>query len=190
MFLFYLLIGLFTILITFTVIATIIKVALIITIRYDYDYKLLIVPSIITTLVWSIVGIGWKLAINYFCKEGVLSVLTKIIFTPYNLENELIYILLVSVLCVIVGIFLQSLSYFTINIDYKKIFGNIRLFVKKIFKVNLKEEENVGISVYEKPDNLSFGSALVASLFTFTAIFFITLILLFIGTYIGNSLNY
>ncbi len=183
---FLILLVLLAILISFVIISTIIKVVLFCIIRYDYDYKYLIVPSIITVIVWSAIVYAWNTAINRILNINILNVYFNSVLNWEQKELDVKGIIIITIICVVIGIVLQAISYYTVNINYRKISGNIRFFLKKIFRIKFKDENAIAIDT--RPDTLYFGEAILSSLFAFSLIFFFILFFLSTGKILSTKI--
>lgn len=202
------LIAIFTILITYIIFTTIMKVALFLTTKKNYDYRVLIIPFLLNLIVWSAVIVGFIATLKWGLKKDIISFLLSFLLSKSNFLENSIGTLLIAIGFVILGIILQAFAYLTVNIDYGYIKHQILLLIKKITKkqpkgleapssiTDEKKEETKTNYVrkkiafngtkelvpYDKTvENLTFGNALIASLFSFSSVFFCLMSCFFLG---------
>lgn len=185
----YFLLILFASLIVLTLISTIIKLALFITIRYVYDTRLLIIPSLLTIATWCVMAIGWFYTVTHVLNIDLSSFAFNLFMIKEQTQPIITPLWMTALIFGIIGMIFQAFSYFTVNIDYIKINGNIRMFFKKLLHIEPKKDQiTTGIAVDTRPDNLTFGNAFIASLFAFTFIVLFIFILLYAGHFLSVAL--
>ena len=122
----------------------------------------------------------------------LFSLFMKWDYEPVNV----VYISITLVIATLLFILLQAFCLKLINIDYIKIWKGIssKLPKKQNEPLSLggKTLQQGAVSVdlvkYSKYEKISFFNASVASLFSFSIIFFLTILLFFIGKYIGGRI--
>ena len=122
------------------------------------------------------------------------------IFLKWDFDiMKLTYLAIAYTISTLIFLILQAYCIKLINIDYKKIWDRIR----KVFKV----KENCGVAIlngntlttppsevsinlvhYSKYEKISFVNSLLASLFSFSLIFFLFILFLVVGAYIGGRI--
>lgn len=160
------LLVLFIFLIALVIISTAIKIGLIITNRHNYDSKLLIIPSILSMILWSFAILTFYLNCENTFTEGIEDMILTIVMSPENIENKS-EILTNGAVILVITVILQSFTYYAINIDYKKIWGYIRFKIKQILKIKPKKEKNAGMILNEENFSVPFYIALLTSILTF-----------------------
>ena len=113
-----------------------------------------------------------------------------------NLANEGILIRTI-VSTFLIGTLLQSLTYYTVNINYQKVTGTVRFSLKKlikklyfkIFKKDMTEKEQVSAlsEVQRGPKKLTFVRAIITSIISVLLTFIICYVLFVIGTLLSNK---
>lgn len=186
----FLLIIFFT-LILFVFTYTVIKTILFLMTKYKYETRYLIIPSFLMISIFISVILAWYFTITKILNIDILSIyfneFLNLDTSPnYDLKN----VAILSIIYAIIGIILQAFSYFTVNINYRKLSGFFRNIFKKTFKIKEIDinENNNSLRLDNRPDRLSYSNAFISSLFTFSLLFFFVLVLLAIGNVISIKL--
>lgn len=180
---------LFFILILFVFTCTIIKAVLLLTTKYKYDNKYLIIPTLLTILIFILMIFAWYLTLSRILNADLISLYFDILMKSNTVDVNKSTIIITTIIYSVLGIVLQSFSYFTVNINYLKLSG----FFRSIFKrhVNSSKEdindENY-LKVDDRPNNLTYLNAFVSSLFSFSAMFFFMFVLLAIGNVLSSKI--
>jgi hypothetical protein len=183
------LIILFVILILFVAISTIIKFVLFITTKYKYDNYSLILPSVLSFISWFMLFIFWYFTLTKILNVDIYSLFFNIFLKTSAITNNIRPLVISSIVYCLFGILLQSFTFLTVNVDYIKIFGHIRIFAKKrIITKSNEEKETSNLVIDERPDKLSFSNAFISSLFAFSSILFCLLILLAISNILSKKI--
>lgn len=183
------LIILLVILILFVAISTIIKLVLFITTKHKYDNYSLILPSVLSFISWSMSFIFWYFTLTKILNVDIYSLLFNIFLKTSAITDNIRPLAITSIVYCLFGIILQSFMFLSVNIDYLKIFGHIRIFAKKrIIAKNAEEQKKSNLIVDERPDKLSFANAFISSLFAFSSILFCLLILLAISNILSKKI--
>ena len=191
----YFLVLLFILLILYTMISTIIKLSLYLTTRVKYENIRLVVPFILSIVVWFIVVSLCIFTLNKYIEGNIFS---KIIQT-YIKKESLLPILkstfIFSFIYLLIGIILQSLTYLSANIKLENVFSYIRYYIFKLFKLlkiklNLKNKPKLENIIEKEPvEDITLGKAFISSMFsTILIIFFVTIFIL-IGFAIATNIN-
>ncbi|MDO4283492.1 MAG: hypothetical protein Q4D02_07630 [Clostridia bacterium] len=158
---------LFIFLIVLVIISTSMKIGLIITNRHNYDSKLLIIPAILSMILWGIALFILYLNCQNMFTNGLEDMLLTIIMAPSSIENKN-KLLITAGIIVAITVFLQSFTYYAINIDYQKMWGYIRFKTKQILKIKTKENvKNKKILLNEEKFNVPFHIAIITSILAF-----------------------
>lgn len=176
---------LFIFFIVLVIVSTSMKIGLIITNRHNYDSRLLIIPAILTMILWGIAIFTFYLLSKSIFTNGLEDMILTVIMTPSSIEHKT-RIFITGGIIVIITVLLQSLTYYSINIDYGKIWGFIRFRIKQILKIKPKENtKSKNIILNEEKFDVPFYIAIITSILSF-----IISSLLIFGLYkIGISLS-
>lgn len=143
------------------------KIGLIITNRHNYDSKLLIIPAILSMILWGIALFILYLNCQNMFTNGLEDMLLTIIMAPSSIENKN-KLLITAGIIVAITVFLQSFTYYAINIDYQKMWGYIRFKTKQILRIKTKENvKNKKILLNEEKFNVPFHIAIITSILAF-----------------------
>lgn len=181
---------LFFVLILFVLTCTIIKAVLLLTTKYKYENKYLIIPSLLTILIFVLMFFAWYITLSKILKVDLITLYFDILIKSNNVNVSKSTFIGVTIVYCILGIVLQSFSYFTVNMNYLKVSGFFRGIFKKHMKISNKDinDENF-LKVDERPNNLTYLNSLVSSLFTFSSMFFFVFILLAIGNVLSSKIT-
>ena len=123
----YFLVLLLVVLLIYTMISTFIKASLYLTTGVNYENSRLVIPVILSILIWFIVGSLYILTINNYIHGNIINE----VFEYYLQKKDLLPILepsiLIFILFIVIGIFLQSFTYFSVNIKLEDIFIKYRI---------------------------------------------------------------
>ncbi len=187
MFILYFLLIFLIVLITFIIISTLIKFSLFCTTKYKYNYGILIVPSILTLINLFTVFFIWYLLMNKLTETDLFQLIFNMIIKIGNVPGNIFGLLLMTIGFLVVGVILESLVFLTVNIDYTKLSGKIRMLFNS--KSSPKESViNEDIIEIKKPKRLSFLNALASSIFLFSIVFFSTIALFSLGKLLGAKI--
>ncbi len=154
-------------LLVLVIISTSMKIGLIITNRHNYESRLLIIPSILTIIIWGIAIFIFYLLSKDLFKNGFEDMLLTIFMAPSSIEFKKEILTNATIIC-FVTVLLQSFTYYAINIDYSRIFGYIRFKIKTLINYKEKNKKNSQkISIYEERFNVPLHIAVITSIFTF-----------------------
>lgn len=158
----------FMFLLILVIISTSMKIGLIITNRHNYDSRLLIIPSILSLLLWAIALYIFYIICQNIFVNGFEDMILTITMTPELIENKN-QIFMSGSLVLFVTVILQSFTYYAINIDYGKIWGYIRFKIKQILKIKPKDiaSSSHKMILNEEKFNVPFYIALLTSILSF-----------------------
>lgn len=183
MIIFNFIISLIIILIIYFLISTTTKYLLKIFNNYEYKNYYLLLPTFLSMGSWSICFLIWYYIVTYILNVDIIEVIISfIVKEPQIPQNVLAFSFITLVSCLII----QSFAILTVNLDYKKITGNTRFTLKKIFKI--KEVTNKKLVLKDDPDKFNFITAFFISLLTFLIICIMIFILFFIGYIISRNI--
>lgn len=182
----YFLVIFLAMLIIYTIISTVIKLSLYLTTRVKYENIRLLIPVILSLIIWAIIAFLCIFTTNKYLNTDVFN---QIIET-YVLKESLVGILKPTIIFVvsylIIGIILQSLAYFSVNIKFENCLSYIRYYLFKILKITPKQQPN---NVIEKEpiESLTLNRSILASIFSTILIIFFVSMFVIIGLTIGNK---
>lgn len=191
----YFLVILFVLLIVYTMISTIIKLSLYLTTRVKYENIRLIIPFILSIVVWIIVISLCIFTLNKYVEGNIFSQIMETYIKKESLIPLLKPTIIFAFIYLLIGIILQSLTYFSVNIKLENGFSYIRYYIFKLFKL-LKIKLN--FKTKQKPENmvakesiedLTLGRAFLASMLSTILIIFSITIFIIIGITIAKNLN-
>lgn len=186
MFIFNFLIILLLILIVIVIFSTVIKLSLFFTNRYNYDSSILVLPSLLSFINCIVVLYVWYLTISKLFQIDLFTFIINLFIKSQQIQDNSLSIYLISSGFVIFFILVQSFIFLTVNIDYNKAKGKTRVFVKKVLKIKL--DQGNSIAIYNPSRRLSFINSLIASIFSFALVFFVSIMLYSIGHLISDKL--
>ena len=173
------------------IVNTSMKLALMITTLYNYESKKLFIPATLTVILWAALLFGCYRTINTAMDNNAMDILFSMIFDHALLEQYKLVIIKPLVSTFLLGTFLQSFTYYTVNINYQRITGSVRFSIKrfitfiakKLFKKDLKfGKSKVALSeIHRGPKKLTFIRAIITSIITIIVTIFICIILFFVG---------
>lgn len=176
---------------------TAMKLALMITTLYNYDTKKLFIPAALTVILWGILLFGCYNSINANLDNNAIDMLFAMVFDRTLIEGYEGILIRTIVSTFLIGTLLQSLTYYTVNINYQKVTGTVRFSLKKlikklyfkIFKKDMTEKEQVSAlsEVQRGPKKLTFVRAIITSIISVLLTFIICCVLFVIGTLLSNK---
>lgn len=175
-------------LIVYTIVSTIIKLALFLTTRTKYENIRLFIPVILTLIVWGLLIFFCIRTINNYIEKDIFSEIIKLYLTKQSFIPLAKPCLIIFAIFTFIGIIIQTFTFFAVNIPLEKLFSNIRFAIKKVFKLNGKETDN-NVSVKEYVNKLNIGSAFLASMFCTILILFSIIVFVLIGLYLANKVS-
>jgi len=191
----YFLVILLVLLIVYTMISTIIKLSLYLTTRVKYENIRLVIPFILTILVWALVISVCIFSLNKYIDGNIFSQIME----TYILKQSLIPLLKPTIIFIVVylliGIVLQSLTYFAVNIKLENCFSYIRYYICKLLKflklkLNIKTKQKPENIVEKEPiEELTLNTAILASFLSTILIIFSLTLFIVIGLTIANKLG-
>lgn len=186
---FYFLLLLLIFLIILTIFSSIIKFSLLLTTRHKYNTSVLIIPSILNLITWSVIFYFWSYAIEKVTGKDIFTIIFDNILNLSTIRETVVSILPVTIIFVLVGIILQAFSFFAVNIPYTKIKNKFKLLINKIFKVqiNINTEEKA-LVLNEGEEELNIVNSFIASVFTFSLTFFLLIVCYSLGNVISNKI--
>lgn len=187
MFLLKLILILFVTLIVLVIVSTAIKLSLLITRRHNYNNQLLIIPSFLSIIVWALAFIFLYFVVLKITSQNLEQLLFTTIMDPTAIFQNSKLIPICSVTA-FVAILLQALTYYTININYEKMWGYIRFKLKQFFHIHSKENMENNMTIPKETYYVPFYMAIIASFLT-TIITFILIFLLYrLGYSVSDSI--
>ena len=186
---FYLLLIVLIFLIILTIFSSIIKFSLLLTTRHKYNTSVLLVPSILNIISWSIIFYIWSIAIVHVTGKDIFTIIFDNILNISSLRETILAILPITLIFIFIGITLQSFSFFSVNIPYNKIKNRFKIVINKLFKVKIKiNNEEKGLVLNEGEEELNIVNSFIASIFTFSLTFFLIIVCYSIGNILSNKL--
>lgn len=142
------LIGLFVFLIVYAMLSSVIKIALYLTTKHKYSNIRLFIPTILTLIDVVFLTIISLFAVEKFTGKTMYEILFNQLLKTEGISTYFNVLLPIGIIYVFFIIFMQSLTYFCVNIDLKRIFDFIRFKIKKILRIIPKKNsvENYNIS--------------------------------------------
>ena len=186
---FYFLLIFLAFLLVITLLSSIIKFSLLLTTRHSYETTLLIVPSILNMISWSVLSFFWTKAIFKVTGKDISTIIFDNILNISTLRETIISVLPITIIFIVFGIILQSFSFFALNIPYTKICNKIKITFNKVFKIKLKiNETEKALVINPEEEELNMVNSFIASFFTFSLTLFVLLICLAIGNVISSKI--
>lgn len=185
----YFLVIFLVLLLIYTMISTIIKLSLYLTTGTKYDNIRLFIPFILTVIVWVALVSLCILTINKFLNKNIFEEVMELYLIKESIIPVLRPSLTISCIYLLIGVILQALTYFTVNIPLEKILSNIRYGIKKLFRINSNPKHNK-IIVKEYVNELYLANSFLASLLSTVLILFSVVALTLIGLYISNRFKF
>lgn len=194
------------ILILISVLNPLIYMALKLVTRERYNEHCLILPSFLTIVLWSLSYIVIVNAISAVTKLTLFEAVSASLFNTSNLRQHIPSLILPIIIIVIITLVLQALVLLTVNIDYSMTCNKLRYYINKkskplkdkITKTDSYNEmicgetipttTETGIKEVEEKYKLSYINSFVSSLFIFSLLFFLGILLLWIGSSIGRKI--
>jgi hypothetical protein len=186
----------FILLIFISIINTLIYFALKLVTYNSYEEHYLIIPSFLSIVLWTIsLYVIFSMFFN-INNIGVIDFIISIIFKSQDIFNNINQMILPTILIIIGTITMQSLCLLTVNLDYYKYFNFIMFYIRKLFKkiyFKITKKELIFKfkgNIIELPQKyrLTLFNSLIASLFIFSLIFFVIILLFFLGNTISNNI--
>lgn len=161
-------------LILIVIMDTAMKLALMITTLYNYDTKKLFIPATLTVVLWAALLFGAFNSINTAMDNNAIELIFAMIFDHSLIAQYKTLLVKPLLSAFLIGTLLQSLTYYTVNINYQKITGSVRFsakrliqtVTKKVFKKDiLTVKNNAALSeVTRGPKKLTFFRAILTSI--------------------------
>ena len=136
-------------------------------------------------------------SINANLDNNAIDMLFAMVFDRTLIEGYEGILIRTIVSTFLIGTLLQSLTYYTVNINYQKVTGTVRFSLKKLikklyFKIFIKdmtEKEQVSAlsEVQRGPKKLTFVRAIITSIISVLLTFIICYVLFVIGTLLSNK---
>lgn len=184
-------------LILIVIMDTAMKLALMITTLYNYDTKKLFIPATLTVALWALLLFGCFNSINEALNYNALDIIFTMIFEHSILEEYKIVLIKPLVSTCLIGTLLQSLTYYTVNINYQKITGSVRFsfkrlsqtIVKKVFKKDLSQNHSKSSlsEVHRGPKKLTFIRAIITSVISVIITVFTSYGLFILGEFLSTK---
>ncbi len=190
----------FITLIFISIINTLLFISLKLITKERYKEHYLILPSLISLILWSAVYIIAIKVISSTTGTTIFDSISSSLFNTSNFTQYLPTIILPIVVLLFITLFLQSIVLLTVNVDYSIAFNKIRYFTKEKSKHFIKQTRSVetsdticnvpktDIKEVDEKYKLTFINAFVCSLFIFSLLFFLNILFFWIGTLIGNTM--
>lgn len=173
------------------------KLALMITTLYNYDTKKLFIPATLTVILWALLLWGCFNTINANLDNNAIDILFAMVFDRTIIEGYEGILARTILSTFLMGTLLQSLTYYTVNINYQKVTGTVRFSMKKIFKklyrLIFKKDLNSKVSnsslseIQRGPKKLTFIRAIITSVISVIITFVVCYALFMIGTLLSNK---
>lgn len=184
----YFLIILLILLLLFTIISTIIKLALFLTTKVKYENIRLVIPVILTLFIWLIIASLIIVTVNKYIDGDAFSELLEMYLKKESMTPILKPTIIFVAIYLMIGILLQSLTYFSVNIKLENLFSYIRYYIFNFFKFK-DNSKHQNIITKEPIESLNLGSAFLASLLATILIIFSICIFALIGLTIARKFN-
>lgn len=153
--------------------------------KHNYSEQELNIASLLSVILW-IISYGVLIEIiSKITKMNIIDTFISLIFNTNNMFQKLPNLIFPMVIILIITILLQSLVLLILNIDYIKIINNIKYKLNK--NQNLDSIETSTIQIIEEKYKLSFVNSFATTLFIFSLMFFIGIILFCIGMSIAGK---
>ncbi len=190
---------LFILLILISVINSLIFFALKLVTREHYKEHSLILPSLLTIILWFISYYILVKIISYITGIGILDTMSGILFNNSNLGEFIVRLIFYTVITLITTLLLQSLILLTVNINYTVPYNKFRYFIKgklKFIRNKIKKNEEsqlicsettICIENSDEQKKLTFINSFICSLFIFSLLFFLAILFFWVGTLIGHK---
>lgn len=161
-------------LILIVIMDTAMKLALMITTLYNYDTKKLFIPATLTVILWAVLLLGAFNSINTALDNNAFDIMFAMIFDHSIIAQYKDVMIKPLLSAFVIGTILQSLTYYTVNINYQKITGSVRFSAKKLVKTVVKKvfkkdiltgKNNASLSEVQRgPKKLTFIRAILTSI--------------------------
>ena len=138
----YFLVILLGILLIYTMLSTIIKLSLYMTTGISYEHSRLLIPVILSILIWLLVGSLCIGTLYHYTSNNIFDEFFDVYLQKQNILPLLKRILECSGTYLLIGTLLQSFTYFAVNIKLENLFSMIRFGCKRLLKVRRKKEDN------------------------------------------------
>lgn len=189
----------FVFLILLTLKGSILQTGLRIFNKKKYGFYFMIIPTFLAILVNMILlFIAYLVVVTKF-DINIVEVAVQFLFNALTDFKPILYIILAVIIAEVIFLIIQAFILKLVTFD---IYKSIKNLIKKIVKKEKSESEmqnNSTDDTYELAENTqeiettnarpSFVNGLLAGLFCFSIMVFLTIILLYIGERIGTSLN-
>lgn len=193
------LLAVLVILILVVIMDTSMKLALMITTLYNYDTKKLFIPALLSVGLWGLIILGCVNSINKGMDGNAIDILFSMVFDPSLFVDYRSVLLKPLISSFIIGTLLQSLTYYTVNINYQAITGTVRFSIKKMIKalfkklfkkdiLEPKQEANFLSEVQRGPKKLTFGRAIITSVISMVITVCVSFGLFMIGELLSTKL--
>ena len=181
------LVGLFILLIVYTIVSTIIKFTLFLTTKIKFENIRLIIPVVLSLLLWTVILSLYIITLNNYLEFNVFSKIIEMYLQKQSLIELSKTSIIFLTFYISIGTLLQTFTYFCVNIKLENIFKYMRYYIVKTFKLQSKSKpENIVIK--DSIENLNLFSAFLASLLTTILFIIIFTILIIIGLTISKRL--
>lgn len=184
----YFLLVLLAVLIVYTMLSTIIKLSLYITTSESYEHSRLVIPVILSILIWALVGTLCAITIYNRTQTNVINEFFNIYLQKGNLMPLIKLVSQCAIIYYIIGILLQSITYYAVNIKLENLFSSIRFALKKLFRIGKKKEQKNLTLFYEIP-GISIFRALFTSLLTTVMMTCFVVLLFAAGIHLSTKLG-
>lgn len=184
-------------LILIVIMDTAMKLALMITTLYNYDTKKLFIPATLTVILWALLLWGCFNSINEHLNYNAIDIIFTMIFEHSILEEYKIVLIKPLISTCLIGTLLQSLTYYTVNINYQKVTGTVRFSFKKLLKkvakkvfkkdFNNKNPKASLSEVYRGPKKLTFIRAIITSVISVIITVFTSYGLFILGEFLSTK---
>ena len=191
----YSLVILFVSLIIYTIISTVIKLSLYLTIRVKYENIRLFLPVIFTLLTWIIVISLCIFGLNKYIEGNIFSVFMETYILKESLVPLIKPIIIFAIFALLIGTLIQAITYFSVNIKLENAFSYLRYYIFKLFKplknkLKFKTKEKPENMISKEPiEELTLGRAILASMLSTILILFSITVFVIIGLTIANKFN-
>lgn len=185
----YFLVIFLVLLLIYTVVSTITKLSLYLTTGTKYDNIRLFIPFILTVIVWSSLVPLCIFTINNYIGKNVFEEIMNLYLIKESLIPIFRPVLIISTIYLFIGVILQSLTYFAVNIPLEMILGNIRYGIKKLLRIK-SNPKHTNIMVKEYVNELYLSNSFLASILSTILIILSLVILSLIGLNISDRFKF
>ncbi|MEG1990088.1 MAG: hypothetical protein RR144_01125 [Clostridia bacterium] len=155
--------------------------------KEKYTEQALILPSFVSIILWiTSFGVIIKI-VSSITKMNLFDTFIAALFNTHNMYQYWLKLSLPIIIVIIITIVIQSFILLILNIDYKKIYNKFKFYINKKSNKNNIINNSADILLTEEKYKLNFINSFATSLFIFSFLFFITILLFCTGILIANK---